>query len=167
MHIVIQNIIRFILLVLLQVLLLDNIQFMGYIVPMVYILFVLLLPLSSPRWLTLLLAFVMGLIIDSFNNTPGMHTSAIVLMAFLRDPILQLFVSYDEVPKLTPSFLTLGLSTFSKYLIILVVIHHTFLFILDAFSFYNISILVPKLIISIFVNLVLIFAISSFSYLKK
>ena len=78
-----QNILRFIFLILIQVFLLDNIQFMGYINPMIYVLFILLLPVRFPRWALLISAFAMGLIIDVFSNTAGMHTFALVFAAFL------------------------------------------------------------------------------------
>ena len=66
----------FILLILLQVLLFNNIQFSGYINPYVYILFILLLPVEIPAWILLLLSFAAGGIIDFFSGSPGMHASA-------------------------------------------------------------------------------------------
>ena len=81
MQLVFQNILRFILVVLVQVFVLDNIQFLGYVSPMLYILFILSLPVRFPRGGVLLLAFFIGLIIDMFNNTMGIpylpHFSAV------------------------------------------------------------------------------------------
>ena len=90
MLIVVQNIISFILLVLVQVLALNNIQFLGYINPYIYILFILSLPVRLPQWITLLLGFVLGLTIDTFSNTMGTHAFATVLIAFLRNGIIKL-----------------------------------------------------------------------------
>ena len=87
---VLQNIFRFILLVLFQVLVLNNIQFLGYINPYLYILFILSLPVQMPRWFLLVLAFILGLSIDIFSNTLGMHAFATVFVAFFREGIIKL-----------------------------------------------------------------------------
>lgn len=160
---VLQNIIRFILLVLVQVLVLNNIQFLGYINPYLYILFILALPVQMPRWATLLLAFGLGLIIDTFSNTIGMHAFATVLMAFLRNGIIKLFTSIEEGNNPTPSFYTFGVSAYVKYMVVLVLIHHTTLFLLEAFSFTNFGITVAKIILSSFVTILMILGIQSLS----
>jgi len=79
-----KNIGRFVFLILFQVLILNNIQFSGYINPYFYIYFILLLPFETPRWLLLLSAFLLGLSLDAFTNTFGLNASACVLMAFAR-----------------------------------------------------------------------------------
>jgi len=160
---VLQNIIRFILLVLLQVLVLNNIQFLGYINPYLYILFILALPVQMPRWVTLLLAFALGLIIDTFSNTLGMHAFATVLVAFLRNGIIKLFTSIEEGNNPTPSFYTFGVSAYVKYVVVLVLIHHTTLFILEAFSFTNFWITLAKITLSSFVTILMILGIQSLS----
>lgn len=71
MTLALQNIIRFVLLVLAQVLILNNIQFLGYINPYIYILFIFSLPYRTPQWLILSLAFILGLTIDIFSKTWG------------------------------------------------------------------------------------------------
>ena len=76
-----QNIFSFIVLILLQVLVLNNVQFLGFLNPYIYILFILSLPVKFPRWITLILGFVLGLIIDVFSNTIGTHAFATVLIA--------------------------------------------------------------------------------------
>jgi rod shape-determining protein MreD len=77
----------FILLILLQVLLLNNIQFSGYVNPYVYIMFILLLPIEIPSWLLLLLSFVTGLIIDFFTGSPG----CILQQQFLQGLYVHMF----------------------------------------------------------------------------
>ena len=163
MPIVLQNIIRFILLVLLQVLVLNNIQFLGYINPYLYILIILALPVQMPRWLSLILAFGLGLIIDVFSNTLGMHAFATVLVAFLRNGIIKLFTSIEEGNNPTPSFYTFGVSAYVKYVVVLVLIHHTTLFILEAFSFTNFWITLAKITLSSFVTILMILGIQSLS----
>ena len=96
MQLVLQNIVRFVLLILVQVFVLDNIQFLGYATPMIYVLFILSLPVRFHRGALLILAFVMGLIIDMFSNTMGLHAFASVFVAFLRTPVIRMFVPLDE-----------------------------------------------------------------------
>jgi len=158
---VLQNILRFVLLVLLQVLVLNNIQFLGYINPYIYILFILVLPVQMPRWFLLILAFFLGLTIDVFSNTPGTHAFATVFVAFFRDGIIKLFTNIEEGNNPTPSFHTFGVSSFVKYVIVMVLVHHTILFILEAFSFVNFWIVLAKILLSSLVTILLILGIQS------
>ena len=162
MAVALQNILRFIFLILLQVFILDNIQFMGYINPMIYVLFILSLPVRFPKWALLILAFIMGLIIDVFSNTAGMHSFALVFAAFLRTPVINIFTSIDEGSNPTPSFHTFGVSAYVKYVVILVLIHHFILFFIESFSFLHLTLLIPKIIISSAVTILLILGLQSF-----
>ena len=161
MLIILQNIIRFVLLVLVQVLVLNNIQFFGYINPYIYILFILSLPFQTPRWLALLLAFVLGLTIDAFSNTMGMHAFAAVMVAFLRNGIIKLFTAIEEGNNPTPSFHTFGVSAYIKYVVTLVIIHHATLFFLEAFTFANFWIMSLKIILSSILTIMMILGIQS------
>jgi len=126
----------FILLILLQVLLFNNIQFSGYVNPYVYLVFILLLPVEIPSWLLLLLSFATGLIIDFFSGSPGLHTSATVLAGFFRPSVLNLISPRDGYePGSSPSMLTYGFSWFLTYTLLIVLVHHTALFYLEVFSF--------------------------------
>ena len=158
---VLQNIFSFILLVLFQVLVLNNIQFLGYINPYLYILFILSLPFQIPRWLLLILAFILGLSIDIFSNTLGMHAFATVFVAFFRNGIIKLFTNIEEGNNPTPSFYTFGVSAYVKYVIVMVLIHHSTLFILEAFSFTHFWILLTKIMLSSLITILLIFGIQS------
>ncbi len=160
---VVQNILSFIILVLVQVLALNNIQFLGFINPYIYILFILSLPVKLPRWVTLLLAFVLGLTIDAFSNTMGMHAFATVLVAFSRGGIIKLFTSIEEGSNPVPSFYTFGVGAYIKYVVFMVLLHHTTLFFLEAFSFTNIWLIIFKIILSSFVTILLILGIRSFN----
>lgn len=161
MPVVLQNIFRFILLVIAQVLVLNNVQFLGYINPYIYILFILSLPVLTKRWVTLILAFLLGITIDIFSNTLGMHAFATVLIAFLRNGIIKIFTSLEEGNNPTPSFYTFGVSAYIKYVIAMVIIHHITLFYLEAFSFSHFWITSGKIILSSLVTILLIFGIQS------
>ena len=156
-----QNIFRFVFLVLFQVLVLNNIQFLGFVNPYVYILFILALPVQIPRWFLLILAFILGLTIDIFSNTIGMHAFATVFVAFFRGGIIKLFTNIEEGSNPTPSFYTFGVSAYVKFVVVMVLIHHVTLFVLEAFSFANIGILLAKIFVSTFVTVLLILGIQS------
>jgi len=150
-------------LVLAQVLALNNIQFLGFINPYIYILFILLLPVRLPRGILLLLAFGLGLTIDAFSNTMGMHAFATVLVAFFRNGVIKLFTSIEEGNNPTPSFYTFGVGAYVKYVVVMVLLHHSALFILESFSFNHLWIVTFKILLSSLVTILLILGIRSFN----
>jgi rod shape-determining protein MreD len=132
------NIIRFIILVLFQVFILNNIEINGYINPYFYVYFILLLPFETPKWLLLTSAFIIGLSIDVFSNSLGINSAACVLIAFLRPGLINVLTSKREFETgIKPGIRDLGFVWFFNYSIILVFIHHFALFFLEAFSFHN------------------------------
>lgn len=129
-----QTMLRFLLLVLLQVLVFSHIELSGYIQPYIYVLFILLLPFETPGWLLLILGFITGLSIDLFLNTPGLHSAATVFMAFLRPSALKAFAPRDGYETGTsPTLAFYGSEWFLKYAIVLVSAHHFFLFMAEIF----------------------------------
>ena len=126
----------FIIVVLLQVLLFNNIQFSGYVNPYIYIMFILLLPVEIPSWLLLILSFAIGSIIDFYTGSPGMHSSASVLSGFVRPFVLRFISPRDGYePGANPSMLIYGLRWFLFYTLTIVLIHHTALFYIEVFRF--------------------------------
>jgi rod shape-determining protein MreD len=124
----------FILLILLQVLLFNNIQFSGYVNPYIYLMFILLLPVEIPTWLLLILSFFTGLTIDIVSGTLGMHTSATVLAGFVRPYVLRIISPRDGYePGVNPSMMIYGFRWFLIYTSIIVFIHHLALFYLEVF----------------------------------
>lgn len=135
MYIVARNIFRFIVVVLFQVLVMDNVMINGYMNPYIYLLFILLMPFETPRWLLLLSGFALGLTMDLFTGTLGMHTAATVLAAFVRPYLLGLLASRDGYePETYPRIYYYGFLWFLKYTLILVLIHHLALFYLEVFQ---------------------------------
>ncbi len=129
-----RNIFRIVILVFFQVYILNNIQFSGAVNPYFYVLFVLLLPFETPGWILLSLAFILGLTIDIFSNTPGIHASATVFMAFLRPSVLSFFSPRDGyVPGTFPRVYYYGPGWFFQYSAILILAHHFFLFYIEVF----------------------------------
>ena len=135
MYIISRNIVRFLVVIIFQVLVMDNVMINGYMVPYIYLLFILLMPFETPRWTQLLLGFLLGMGIDLFENTPGMHTAATVLVAFVRPYLLSLLAPRDGYePETFPRIHYYGFIWFLKYTMIIVVIHHFALFYLEVFQ---------------------------------
>ena len=102
-------VIMFFVLVLIQVLVLNNIQISGFINPYIYILFILLLPFNIQGYLLLGLSFLIGITIDIFGNTPGIHAGATVLLGFIRPGLANLISSRELIEKgTTPNMIQLG-----------------------------------------------------------
>jgi rod shape-determining protein MreD len=95
----------------------------------------LLLPFTTPNWLLIILAFVLGYSIDIFSNTLGLHSAATVVMAFCRPYIIKTgYPKQDFETGIKPIIKDLGLRWFFTYSLVLVSIHHFVLFYLEAFN---------------------------------
>lgn len=130
------NTLRFIVLVLLQVLILNKVNLGGYLNPYVYVMFILLLPFETPVWLLLLSSFFLGLSVDLFSGTIGMHAAASTFMAFLRPTVSRLFNSKRAYePGIKPGIIDLGIKWFLSYTLVLVFAHHLVYFYLEIFRF--------------------------------
>ena len=130
------NIIRFVVILFLQVLVFTNVGISGYIYPAFYVYFILLLPFETVGWIMLLSAFAMGLSVDFFTNSLGINAAAAVFTAFVRPAVIRILRSAREYePGISPSIKDLGFRWFFLYALILIVIHHTVLFLVEAFTF--------------------------------
>ena len=156
-----------VILVLIQVLLLNHIQISGFLNPYFYVLFILLLPFETPKYLLLILGFITGFSIDAFSNTPGIHASATTFMAFLRPYVIGV-TSTREAPDIntSPTINQMGLAWFFKYTVILVVAHHLFLFFIDAFSLKGFLFTLVRCILSAAFTITLII-LSQFLFYKE
>lgn len=122
------------LLVLLQALILNNMHFMGYATPFLYIYLLLKFDANMSRYALLLWGFSMGLAVDILSNTPGINAAATTLLALLRPTLLQLFAPRDSANDFTPGAKSMGMIPFMYYTSINVVIHLTCLMLLLIFS---------------------------------
>ena len=146
-----------IVLVLIQVFILNNIQLGGFVNPYLYVLFILILPFEIPNWFLLIVAFILGLTIDLFSNTIGMHSSATVFMAFLRPYVLKVISPRDGYESETlPNLRFYGVAWYIRYASILVFSHHLFLFYIEVFKFSNFFITFVRVILNSIFTLILI-----------
>lgn len=127
------NISRFILLLAVQIAIFNNMNFLGYIIPLPYILFIILYPVNGNRSGLLLASFLLGLTMDLFSNSGGIHATACLVLAYMRPTIFKFSfgVSYEyQTIKLND---VLTPERFS-FIMMSVIIHHITLFILEAFQ---------------------------------
>jgi len=139
------NIIRFILLVLVQVLVFNRLNFFGFINPMVYILFIYWYPIKENRSAFIGLSFLLGLSIDFFSDTMALHSAATITIAYLRPAIMRFVfgINYE--------FQSFKLSNTTKaqqftFLALLILVHHLVYFSLEIFSIANLLLIVKKVL---------------------
>jgi len=161
------NITRFIVLVLIQVLVLNNINFLGYINPYIYILFIILYPIKNNRLLFIFLSFLLGLAVDLFLDSGGVHAAACVTIAYAR-PVILKFVFGSLYDHQTIKFSSTEFGQKVTYFTIIILIHHLILFSLEIFNTSKIILILKKsLFSSIFTILLCLLIIVLFSRKNK
>ncbi len=137
--IVLVNIVRWFILLFIQILLLRNLSFYDLATPFIYILFIMLLPFGIPNILLYLIAFGTGLTLDSFYDTLGVHAAACVTLVFVRIQFISISVNRDGFDEPEPTLGNMGVKWFSLYSILCIFSHHLVLFTLEAFKFSELS----------------------------
>lgn len=155
-----------ILILFLQVLVLNNIRFLGYINPYLYIVFVFIFPLNKNRFLFLTLAFLYGLSIDFFSDTGGIHAFALLFISYLRLLFIKIFFKKHDLDYLLFSLHKEPFGQVFNYVVILTLIHHFILISLANFSFNNLGNVFLNTIYSSAFTLVLYF-LGSYIFRKK
>jgi rod shape-determining protein MreD len=161
-------VLRFIVLVFIQVFLLKNITLYNLSTPYFYILFILLLPFETPNVLLFVLAFVLGLTIDAFYDTPGLHAAACVVLAFVRILFISVTVQkegFDNEPE--PTLSIMGFRWFFSYALVLTLVHHFFLFNLEVFRLSDIQYTLMRFVLSSVFTVFLILVSGLLFYRRK
>ncbi|MDR1527600.1 MAG: rod shape-determining protein MreD [Dysgonamonadaceae bacterium] len=158
------RILLFILLIILQIALFDRIHLFGYATPLLYIYFIIKLPGTMNRNWVLLLAAFLGLCIDLFNHTMGMNMLACVVIGFFRYFFLDWFAPRDLYENYFPSFRSLGRAKFLRYAFVMTVLHHIILFTAESLSFFDPLALIYRIIGSVVLTILLIFAFESIDF---
>lgn len=131
------RLVQLLALVALQVLVCNHVHLFGYATPMLYVLFLLWLPLNASRIGTMLWAFVLGLLIDVFSNTPGEAAASLTLAAFVQWPLLKVSAPKECLEDMVPSYKTMGRWNHIRYVLVLVFVHHAAFYLLESFSFFR------------------------------
>ena len=136
---------KFLGLAILQIFVLNGMNFLGYATPFFYIYFLIKLPVDTPRNLVIFLGFALGLIIDIFCNTPGINAGSGVLIGFLRPYLIRAFVTLEVGESREPSVRLFRTGPFLRYAGLMILIHHVFLLLLESFSLLNWKVLLLRI----------------------
>ncbi len=155
----------FIGLVLLQIIVLNNINFLGYINPFYYIIFIFLYPIKKLDSAIILLSFFLGLSIDIFSNSGGTNAAASLFIAFIRIPVLKSILGKRELEYSSLSLNKLPFYKSLAYISILTFIHHFIVFSLEYFKWNDFKIIMTKTLLTSIFTIILI--LISFTFISR
>lgn len=151
----------FVALVLSQVTIFNHIWLYGMAMPLVFIYFIISLPLTTSTNLMLTLGFILGVSIDIFSNTAGLNALSCTILAGLRRPLFRLYMPREEdMTNPVPSTKSVGTATYSKYVLTMTVIYCILYFIIDSAGFFNIGTILARISLSSILTFLLIMSIS-------
>ena len=158
---VIQFVVLFLALLVVQ-LVCNKIVLFNIAMPVVFIYLILRLPVNLHGGWVLTIAFFSGLIIDIFDNTPGMNALACTLMAAVRRPVFNMFVSRENDMNIPiPSVDSMGIGDYFKYMATLVTLYCSLIFLIQAFSLHDIVLTLARIAASSALSIMIIFALDS------
>lgn len=144
----IKVIIQWLVAIALQVLLFNNLQFWGLCQPQIYLLCLLMFPITLPRWADMLIGMALGLFMDILCNSIGVHTMACIFIMYIRQPLLASLVQEHERLTGEISIETISMDAFLKYTAILVFLHQMCISMLSAWTFHHFGMTLLQILIS-------------------
>lgn len=162
MNNILKNSIRFVLFLLIQIIILNEVPPLHqYITPYLYFTFLLWMPFGSSRLSLTVLGFLLGFCLDIFTNTPGLHTAAATLIGYIRPSVLNLLLAQETSEEITkePSVGTMGWGPYFIYVIIITFVHHFYLVLLEWLQFGSFSYFIGKVIATSLISTLLIFVV--------
>lgn len=162
-------ILSFIGFVLLQTILSGLVDFGPLLFVSIYPLFLITIPLNVSLNRLMILAFVIGLTIDFFSNSiMGLNSAASIIMVVAQPKILKLLHRKGEIEnQIRPGMRELGFNRFFAYLAINLIIHHTAITLIENFGFSNFQIILPRIVVSLLVNMLLILVLEYGVFFKN
>ena len=163
MHTFLNRLKYFVILIVAQVLLFNHIHLFGYATAYIYLLFVLKMPRFATRNEQMLWAFALGLIVDMFDNTPGINAAAATALAFTRNYILAMFTPNGMSEDFVPGTKVMRWSAYIGYAAISTTLFCIVLFLLELFTLARPMHLVISVISSTLLTLLFVTVIESFN----
>lgn len=151
----------------LQVLVFDYIHLWGYATPLLGVMVVVYSPLSDNRVTNLVMSFMSGIVMDMFTNSPGVAAASMTLASFVQHPLLEMMVPKDSDENMLPSWHTMGMSSYSAYLAIMLAVYHVAYFVLEVFSFINPVDMIISIVSSYVLSFILAMSFELFRFAKK
>ena len=155
---------RYIVVMLLQVLLFDQLQLWGVCHPYIYILCLLMLPITLPHSVDMVIGAIVGIVMDIFCNSLGIHMASCILLMFIRPYLISGIVSDKDRLNEQISSRTLGMEGMLKYVVILVIIHHLTVFTLAAWSWHHIGFVLLETLVSGIITILIIIGYNALKY---
>jgi rod shape-determining protein MreD len=134
---ILKRLLAFVVLCLVQALILNRIRLFGFATPLLPIYFIITFHRGYPKWGILLWSFLLGLILDTFSNTPGVTAASTTFAALLQPYLLETFVPRDSPDDIESSVRSLGWGKFATLSFFLVLIYMVVFFTIEAFNFFN------------------------------
>ena len=155
---------RLLLVLALQVLLFDHLHIGNWGVVMMYVLFLINLPVRIPRWAEMLIGLAVGLVMDMWHSSLGIHIAACVALSFARPLLLSQAVQDIERIKDNMSIQTIGRIEYPKCAVILTVLHHFIVFSLETWNIQFWWLVLLQTLVSSIMTLCIILG---YEYLKR
>ena len=155
---------RYIIVMLLQVLLFDQLQLWGVCHPYIYILCLLMLPITMPHSVQMLIGAGAGLIMDVFCNSLGVHMAACILIMFIRPYLIGAIINDKDRLNEQISLRAIGMEALIKYAVILVLVHHLTVFLLAAWSWHHIGFVLLETLVSSIITILIIIGYNILRY---
>lgn len=156
--------VRYVIVMILQVLLFDQLQLWGACHPYIYVLCLLMMPITLPHSASMIIGAAAGLVMDVFCNSLGVHMAACILLMFLRPYLIGAIVNDKDRLNEQISSRAIGTEALIKYVVIGVLIHHLTVFSLAAWSFSHIWFVLLETLVSSIVTILIIIGYNAMSY---
>ncbi|MEG1543136.1 MAG: rod shape-determining protein MreD [Tannerellaceae bacterium] len=153
----------FVVFVLIQVLILNNIYFLRIATPFLYLYFIIKLPVGTSQTQVVFFSFLIGLVIDTFSNTPGMHAAACTLVGFSRQSLINFLFGKDLPDGIYPSYKTFGHGGFLRYVLAFVFLQHMTLFMIESLTFFDPLFLFIRILASTVMTTLIICTVEAFN----
>ncbi len=160
--------ILFVVLVLAQAVVFNNLILFNTAIAMVFIYMIVILPLTVGTNTSLTIGFLLGLCVDIFSDTPGLNALSCTILSFVRRPVYHLYMPREEeIAVQRPGLKSMGWSAFVKYSLTMSLIYCVCVFMLEAFSFFDIKRLLIRIGASTLYTLIFIYAFDSLSLSRR
>ncbi len=156
--------VRYVVVMILQVLLFDQLQLWGACHPYIYVLCLLMMPITLPHSASMIIGAAAGLVMDVFCNSLGVHMAACILLMFIRPYLIGAIVNDKDRLNEQISSRAIGTEALIKYVVIGVLIHHLTVFSLAAWSFSHIWFVLLETLVSSIVTILIIIGYNVMSY---
>jgi rod shape-determining protein MreD len=145
----------------------DHIYLFRIVTPFLYLYVIVKIPVHVSRSKVIVISFILGLVIDIFSNTLGMHAAACSIVGLFRNPLIYLLSGKELVEGDLPSFKTLGVRAFVLYVASLVVLHHVALFLIESISLFDPAFLVLRIVACAMLTVLFIVIVEVFHIDRK